>query len=1099
MFIPSIQEYVNAKIQDSIDLQNVPDNELDPEQIVEKRLLNNPSVQTALQSLEGRIDIPLNNKFVNKYDLQIPRAARDSIASLLPYPKKTAQKKVNKKFLYLPEVGSLPGPKGFTYTPARIIDPEVQGDRQVTGAFGPTPSVPISMDRAVGDDDIIGARFYDDIDAQEQIEDQTRMALSADEGEAAKEKLLSMRIPISPQRNMFTMYEIPEEAIGSEKLVEPDEIYFARKQSERNMSTNAGIDNNNTVTKNWKNSVEKWIDTVPIFNALKDLPDKREFLLKKAEYTGVVSRSEEIANFLRDEIGNKFLNRKGPKNRQDTKILRTTIFNYMTEGNEAAEQELFKQLNSLDGRAAAASKKAKDMIENLGLELMDKGLLRAETFYANRRSYLPRIYLKHVLDDKRDTGFSYLKQRGEVSKESREALGEINELDPAFLVSRAIQRPVRDLALIEFFNSVSTNENWTLRNDEFLVPMEGPDGEVKNYSGFYLIDEMATMTEIANTLQAADPERAESLRAQITKIEEALMPVLGPLAQRKGKKIEGLTEEDIPALASDFAAMYKRVPRNKKFGMLQGMAVRQEIYDDVIASNSILAVGDAATVQFGTLGKQATAVWKTIKVPLNPPTIARNTFSNMILMHLSGVPFFKVLPRMIEAANEIRSYNKGDFENSKHYAEMLKRGVKQSTMSDQELIRMSDDMLDFLSSVDAKDLGAFGWLKLKTWDRISTAGSKFYQGLEVLGKTAIAIDVMEREGLSADDAYLRAQEYLFDYGDVPGLVKFLRTSPIGIPFLTFQYKVLPALAKTAVRNPFKFAPYAAMAYALPHLLMSAFDIDDDEYEEIKQVLPDYIRGNPGLIPVPIRDERGRLQFLDTSYLYPWGSFATLGNEGVKLAKAMTGNKDYTEKGFDVQDVTSTFGLFGGPAWSVGFGMANLDPFTQREITNPNDPLWISDAEDRPFYRRGKLTDYAYWTANQYILPGFLNTEYGAVSKILNAAGISGGEYTRGGVTPDAMSQAVMRLIGLNLIKVDPDQVTSSVEYLQRGISDITAARNSLLRDQSLSAEERLRRVANYNQQIFDYNQKIIALTDASRTAVKVYKRLNKVDSPREVK
>jgi Asp-tRNA(Asn)/Glu-tRNA(Gln) amidotransferase C subunit len=1099
LFIPSIELYVNAKIQDSLDLQKVPDNELDPEELIEKKLLNNESVKTALQTLEGRIDIPLNNKFVNKYDSQIPKAVRDSIASLLPYPKKTAQKKVNKKFLYLPEVNALYGSDGFGYMPAKIIDPEVQGDRKVRGAFGPTPSVPIDMDRAYGLDDGLGDRFFDNKDPQEQIEDQTWMALSIDEGEAAKERLIPMRIPISHKRNMFTMYELSDEAIGSDKLIEPDEIYFARKNNERNMSTNAGIDNNNTVTKNWRDSVVDWIDTIPVLNALKSLPDKRDFLLKKAEYTGVVSRSEEIATFLRNEIGNKFLNRKGPKNRQDTKILRTTIFKYMTEGEEAAEQELFKQLQSLDKRAAAAAKKAKEMIENLGLELMDKGLLRAETFYTNRRSYLPRIYLKHVLEDKRDTAFSYLKQRSDVSQESREALGEINELDPAFLVSRAIQRPIRDLALIEFFDSITTNSNWVLKNDEFLIPMEGPDGEVKNYSGFYLIDQMATMTEIANTLQAADPERAESLRMQVAKIEEAIMPVLGPLAARKGKKIEGLAEEDIPALASEFADMYKRVPRNKKFGMLQGMAVRKEIYDDVIASNSILAVGDAATVQFGTLGKQATAVWKTIKVPLNPPTIARNTFSNMILMHLSGVPFFSVIPRMVEAANEIRSYNKGDYDNSKHYAEMLKRGVKQSTMSDQELIRMSDDMLDFLSSVDAKDLGAFGWLKLKTWDRLSSAGSKFYQGLEVLGKTAIAIDVMEREGLSADDAYLRAQEYLFDYGDVPGLVKYLRTSPLGIPFLTFQYKVLPALVKTAVRNPFKFAPYAAMAYALPHLMMSAFDIDDDDYEEIKEVLPDYIRGNPGLLPVPIRDEKGRIQFLDTSYLYPWGSFATLGNEGVKLAKAITGNKDYTEKGFNVQDITSTFGLFGGPAWSVGFGMANLDPFTQREITNPNDPLWISNAEDRPFYRRGKVTDYAYWAANQYILPGFLNTEYGAVSKILNASGITGGEFTRGGVTPDAMSQSVLRLIGLNLIKVDPDQVTTSLEYLVRGRTDVVSAKNSVAKDQSLSPNERLRRMENYNQQIFDYNQKIVALTEASRTAVKLYKRLNKVDSPSEIK
>jgi hypothetical protein len=129
----------------------------------------------------------------------------------------------------------------------------------------------------------------------------------------------------------------------------------------------------------------------------------------------------------------------------------------------------------------------------------------------------------------------------------------------------------------------------------------------------------------------------------------------------------------------------------------------------------------------------------------------------------------------------------------------------------------------------------------------------------------------------------------------------------------------------------------------------------------------------------------------------------------------------------------------------------------------------------------------------------LNTEYGAVSKILNAAGISGGEYTRGGVTPDAMSQSVLRLIGLNLIKVDPDQVTTSLEYLVRGRTDVVSAKNSVAKDQSLSPNERLRRMENYNQQIFDYNQKIVALTEASRTAVKLYKRLNKVDSPREIK
>ena len=48
--------------------------------------------------------------------------------------------------------------------------------------------------------------------------------------------------------------------------------------------------------------------------------------------------------------------------------------------------------------------------------------------------------------------------------------------------------------------------------------------------------------------------------------------------------------------------------------------------------------------------------------------------------------------------------------------------------------------MDFLKSVDAKDIGMFGWLKLNTWGRLSTAASNMYQGLEVIGKTAIAID-----------------------------------------------------------------------------------------------------------------------------------------------------------------------------------------------------------------------------------------------------------------------------------------------------------------------------------------------------------------------
>jgi hypothetical protein len=450
------------------------------------------------------------------------------------------------------------------------------------------------------------------------------------------------------------------------------------------------------------------------------------------------------------------------------------------------------------------------------------------------------------------------------------------------------------------------------------------------------------------------------------------------------------------------------------------------------------------------------------------------------------VPFYRVLPRMIEATREIVSYNNGDFANAKHYQEMLARGVKQSSFTDQELITMQDDMLDFLKSVDAKDLGLFGWLKLNTWQRLAQKASNIYQGIEVVGKTAIAIDVMDRQGGSADDAFLRAQEYLFDYGDVPDIVRGLRQSPLGIPFLTFQYKVLPVLAKTALRNPMRFAPYVALSYALPALFMNAFDIDDDEYEQIKASMPDYIRGNPGLIPLPARDAEGRLQFLDTSYLYPWGSFTNLINGAFVSGKKAVGAGTPLEQGIQLKDIASTLGMFGGPGWSLYDISQNRDSFTDRPIVNPTDPLYIKEAIERPFYNRGKITDAMFWAANQYLLPGFLNTEYGAVSKINTALK---GDSKPNGVAPDTLNQSIFRLLGLNAITLDPDQIRLSLQYLDREESQIKTGINRLKRDKTLSRPEKNRRINAHFQTLERYRLQRKAIIEAAATTNRVTNKL----------
>jgi hypothetical protein len=1109
---PNFVGFIQNKIGEAVaqkDRLNAGDNELTLYQRSEAELMDVDSIQRSVNRFTGAIDVPVGGGFDNVYDEKIPRALESALASLISTSKsqlKSKRRSVRQdnegQRLYLGSGHSLAqeveqAPRNLpdyaiSEVSGRLSDEILIEESQIV----PTDQVQSMPQRAryVGDERTVEGQALAQaigespemlrlVDEQAEVDRDFPDDIAA-EGDVSERFM----IPVSNSRNALRVYTLTPEMEASPKVLEPSDIYFARLQNERAEVTNHGTENLRGVFKNARQKAVDYINSMPFFNTLKGLPQKREFYLERAKYLGVIQASSDIGTVLRDEIGNQFLFRKGDKNRGATQTLRTSIFNYMTTGDASQEQALFEQLEALDPRAAKAAAKAKDMIESLGLQMVQNGLMAPKTFYENRRSYLPRIYLKHLLQDPNPERFGYLKRRNEdLTPEDQEALGVINELDPAFLVSQAIQRPIRDLQFIEFMNSIAGNNAWTVEDDVLMVKYIDVNGNEQEQGGLYLLDQRDTLREIANAIEAADPNKAATLNRQANELDQT---VKSTFEARGLMEYYNDSTRDITGDTQGRGSAFKRVPRGKQYGMLSGRLVRSEIYDNVISSSFMLNLGDQAYVNVGSKGRKLTAIWKTIKVPLNPPTIARNTFSNAILIHLSGVPFYRVLPRMIEATREIISYNNGDFANSKHYQEMLARGVKQSSFTDQELVTMQDDMLDFLKSVDAKDLGLFGWLKLNTWQRLAQKASNIYQGIEVVGKTAIAIDVMDRQGGSADDAFLKAQEYLFDYGDVPDLVRGTRQSPFGIPFVTFQYKVLPVLAKTAIRNPMRFAPYVALSYALPALFMNAFDIDDEDYEAIKQSMPDYIRGNPGLIPIPARDAEGRLQFLDTAYLYPWGSFTGILSDAYMSGKKLTGNAPPEQKGISLQDFTSALGMFGGPGFSLFGAAINVDPFTQRPIVNPDDPAYISGAIERPFYNRGQITDALFWAANQYLLPGFLNTEYGAVSKLNTALR---GDKKPNGVAPDTVFQASMRFIGLNLINADPLQIRYSLEYLEREKSQIMTGINRIKKDKSLSRAERNRRLNSYYLELEKYRLRLKELRRAGTKTKAITRRLKLED------
>tara|TARA_R110000823_G_scaffold297826_1_gene418073 strand:- start:733 stop:2034 length:1302 start_codon:yes stop_codon:yes gene_type:complete len=418
--------------------------------------------------------------------------------------------------------------------------------------------------------------------------------------------------------------------------------------------------------------------------------------------------------------------------------------------------------------------------------------------------------------------------------------------------------------------------------------------------------------------------------------------------------------------------------------------------------------------------------------------------------------------------------------NSKHYKALLDRGVADTSFTEAELFRWAEDFKEFTTERSINELGILSWMHLKGWRRFASAASSVYQGIEVMGKTAMAIEMMENQNKNADEAYLIANDALFDYSLVPPVVRGLRTSPIGIPFLTFMYKVIPKLIDVALNNPFRFAPYVAMGYALPQIFMHMFDIDDDEYEKLLALLPQYTNAGT-TFPLPIRDDAGRLQFLDFGYIMPWGFINQLLESGEKGYNTIKGTAQLEE--FKANDILQTLGLFGGPGWSLAGLPLNIDPFSKRPIWKEGEPFITDTGSDFNisipgiFKKDGQLIDFMQYMTNQFMLPSFLHTEYGATNRMISAINEAGEINDKNRLTT---TQAAIKFVGLNTFAIDEKQAGYTRLMLLKEVNLITAERKKMLQNQSYSREDKLIRAEKYDEEIQKIKFKLALVNEITK-------------------
>jgi len=141
---------------------------------------------------------------------------------------------------------------------------------------------------------------------------------------------------------------------------------------------------------------------------------------------------------------------------------------------------------------------------------------------------------------------------------------------------------------------------------------------------------------------------------------------------------------------------------------------------------------------------------------------------------------------------------------------------------------------------------------------------------------------------------------------------------------------------------------------------------------------------------------------------------------------------------------------------------NTDPFTLQPIMREGDPLWVGGAKEEIFKGRGRVTDLTLYFANQFMLPGFLNTNYGATKRLADAVS---GQRRATGAEGDTVTQAALKFAGLNIYNINPRSASRIVFYAQQELQKTTTARNRMLRDRSMSREERRRRLEYYEREI----------------------------------
>lgn len=659
------------------------------------------------------------------------------------------------------------------------------------------------------------------------------------------------------------------------------------------------------------------------------------------------------------------------------------LYRFMTPNSGIKMSEAEERILTADLRKLGAE--GRTVVDRMGQELVDLGLLDPKIYKANKGNYLYRSYEKtgdpryhkNIIRNEQNLGVI----ASEFVRRGRDVTYTRANLKPGQTLAQLAEQKKQ-----EGFRVISRKRNKLIMNKDFTPEQRKQMGEI-----------------VSGTFALAKTGKLMSNDVSMFKFYDNVAKMGNNVAISSKNWNQSLSlrvgKEDWKQIPMDKAKVGNKDTGVQKFGRLAGHWVPPEVYQDITVARIVKGYKDGEYGGLARLHHKMLQYWKRTKTSLNPVVHMNNVMSNFVLYDLVDANY----KHLASAGKDwVKAYNpiKSKRVKSADFREAEKLGVFNADMMKQELTDFEFDTYKRYMKIGKQDD-----VKLleKTWEE-----TKKFAGKTPLDKLYSAEDSLFRLGLYKDkkakmlsggadydtatrEAAKFARKYMLDYEIDAPAVQLMRES--AMPFISYTYRAAPILFETAIKRPWKFAKWGLILNAANDL-----NTDDAEFrterkrqETLKQGFD--VLGIPGantLVKLP------NDKYLDIARWIPAGDIMQ--------------TKD---QGFNIPFVPTPLQPSGGAVGGIAKTITGFDTFTKQTKAGIDSGSSKDEIGD---LRSGRLGILA-----QEFLP-----MYNQGVNIWDAWSASGKEHP----TKDdrTFNESLLGAVGIKVKQYDVDKATLRVNY-----------------------------------------------------------------------